>query len=76
MVDDIVIRRGESDVYVRAFGAPVVDANGRLTHVIVAFSDITKEVAAQVERQRVEERLRFACDHAPDRASGRPTRRA
>jgi len=65
VVDDVVIRRGENHVHVRAFGAPVFDADRRLTHVIVAFSDISKEIAAQLEHQRVEERLRFAYDHAP-----------
>jgi signal transduction histidine kinase/CheY-like chemotaxis protein len=65
VVDDVVIRRGELDVHVRAFGAPVVDANGRLTHVIVAFSDISNEIAARSERQSMEERLRFAYEHAP-----------
>ena len=65
VVDDVVIRRGEINVYVRAFGAPVIDANGRLTHVIIAFSDISKEIAAQSERESMEERLRFAYEHAP-----------
>ena len=65
VVDDVVIRHGEINVHVRAFGAPVVDANGRLTHVIVAFSDISKEIAAQIDRQSIEERLRFAYEHAP-----------
>ncbi len=65
VVDDMVFHREGGDVYIRAFGSPVADANGKLTHVIVAFFDISPEIAAQVERQRVEERLRFACDHAP-----------
>ncbi|HXU04400.1 MAG TPA: PAS domain-containing protein, partial [Polyangia bacterium] len=65
VVDDLVICRDRGNVYIRAIGSPVVAAGGRLTHVIVAFFDISTEIAAQVERARVEERLRFACDHAP-----------
>ncbi len=65
MVDDMVARRQDGAINMRCFGAPVHDAAGALTHVIVAFLDITQEVAAQVERNRVEAHLRFACDHAP-----------
>jgi PAS domain S-box-containing protein len=65
IVDDIVARRSDGHINLRCFGTPVRDAGGAVTHVIVAFLDITKEVAAQVERVRVETHLRFACDHAP-----------
>ena len=65
MVDDMVARRAEGSINMRCFGAPVHDAAGTVTHVIVAFLDITREVAVQVERNRVEAHLRFACDHAP-----------
>jgi PAS domain S-box-containing protein len=65
MVDDIVARRPDGSVNIRAFGSPVRDEKGATTHVIVAFLDITREVAALVERNRVEAHLRFACDHAP-----------
>jgi PAS domain S-box-containing protein len=65
-VDDIVIRRRDGTaVNVRAFGHPVRDAGGHLTHVIVAFTDITKEVRAERDRQTVEARLTLAVDHAP-----------
>ena len=65
MVDDLVVRRPEGGINVRCFGSPVRGEEGAVTHVIVAFLDITPEVAAQVERNRVEAHLRFACDHAP-----------
>jgi PAS domain S-box-containing protein len=65
MVDDLVIRRPDGDVNVRAFGSPMRASDGALTHVIVAFIDITKEVQAEAERRMVEERLRFVCGHAP-----------
>ncbi len=65
MVDDIVARRPEGEINLRCFGSPLHDGRGALSHVIVAFLDITPEVAAQVERSRVEAHLRFACDHAP-----------
>ena len=65
MVDDMVARRPDGNINLRCFGSPVHDEGGALSHVIVAFLDITREVAAQVERNRVEAHLRFACDHAP-----------
>ena len=65
VVDDLVARRPNGDVNIRAFGSPIFDAAGTLTHVIVAFLDITKEVHADAERKLIEERLRFACNHAP-----------
>jgi PAS domain S-box-containing protein len=64
-VDDLVARRPEGDINVRFFGSPVFGEGGAVSHVIVAFLDITREVAAQRERNRVEAHLRFACDHAP-----------
>ena len=65
MVDDMVARRPEGSINMRCFGSPLRDEKGAVTHVIVAFLDITSEVATQVERNRVEAHLRFACDHAP-----------
>jgi PAS domain S-box-containing protein len=65
MVDDLVARRPDGSVNIRAFGSPLHDEGGAITHVIVCFLDITREVSAQVERNRVEAHLRFACDHAP-----------
>jgi PAS domain S-box-containing protein len=65
MVDDMVARRPDGSINMRCFGSPLRDDAGAVTHVIVAFLDITREVAAQVERNRVEGHLRFACDHAP-----------
>jgi len=65
VVDDLVVRRGDRDVSIRAFGSPKFDATGRLTHVIVAFIDITREVAADAQRRTVESRLQFVCSHAP-----------
>jgi PAS domain S-box-containing protein len=65
VVDDLMFRRAGKDVYLRAFGAPVTDASGALTQVIVVFFDISSEIGAQLDRQRIEERLRFAYEHAP-----------
>ena len=42
MVDDIVVRRDGGDVYLRCVRFPVADASGKLTHVIVAFFDISR----------------------------------
>ncbi len=65
VVDDIGVRRPDGEVWIRAFGAPVFSPDRTLTHVIVAFLDISKEVAVEAERKLVEERLSFACNHAP-----------
>ena len=56
--DDITIRRPDgSCIDVRAFGNPVMGEDGNVTHVIIAFFDVTREVAA--ERARAESELRL-----------------
>ena len=58
MVDDITIHRPDrTRVDVRAFGRPVTDANGTITHVVIAFFDITREVAAERARAEADKRL-------------------
>jgi PAS domain-containing protein len=65
MVDDIVIHRMDGrKVNVRAFAYPVFSGDD-LTHVVVAFVDITQEVKAEVEREQTEARLALAVHHAP-----------
>ncbi|HEX7900997.1 MAG TPA: ATP-binding protein [Planctomycetota bacterium] len=65
-VDDIVIHRPDGrKIDLRAFGYPAFDAQGVLAHVEVAFLDISAEVAAKVERQRMEARLALAVNNAP-----------
>src|SRR5450432_2015790 len=59
--DDIVIHRGNGvRVPVRAFARPVTDGNGLITHVVIAFFDITKEVEAEHARAETEKRLHRA----------------
>jgi two-component system cell cycle sensor histidine kinase/response regulator CckA len=66
VVDDLVIhRRDGRRVYVRAFGKPMFDDAGELTHVAIAFFDITAEAEAQQARARAEDRLREVVAHAP-----------
>jgi PAS domain S-box-containing protein len=66
MVDDIVLHHPYGrKVNLRAFGEPLRDSDGKTTHVIVAFLDITREVAAETDRATMEARLRLAVDHAP-----------
>jgi PAS domain S-box-containing protein len=66
VVDDLVIqRRDGSKIWVRAFANPVRDEAGAVTHVLVAFTDITSEVQALVDRARIEEHLAVAIGHAP-----------
>ncbi len=65
-VDDLVIHRPHGGkVNVRAFGYPVRDGGGALTHVIVAFIDITRELQAIAGREQTESRAAFAINHAP-----------
>ena len=66
MVDDMVIRQpGGDKVNIRAFAHPLRAEGGRLTHVCVAFIDITREVQAEFERDRVAHQLALAVDHSP-----------
>ncbi|MDQ3363965.1 MAG: response regulator [Myxococcota bacterium] len=58
VVDDITIRRPDgSQVDVRAFARPV---NDPITHVIIAFFDITREVEAERARAETDVRLQRA----------------
>jgi PAS domain S-box-containing protein len=58
VVDDIVIhRRDGGRVFVRAFAKPMLDSAGTMTHVSIAFFDITREAQAQEARHHVEAQL-------------------
>ena len=59
VVDDIVIHRHDGGkVHVRAQARPVFDAAGEITHVVVAFIDITREAEADAARIESEQRVR------------------
>ncbi len=59
IVDDIVIHRHDGGkVNIRAQARPVFDAAGVLTHVVIAFIDITREVEAEVARLESDQRMR------------------
>jgi signal transduction histidine kinase/ActR/RegA family two-component response regulator len=61
VVDDIMIRRPDrSIVYVRAYGRPVTNAAGVITHVVIAFFDVTREFGAEQARAESEKRLQRA----------------
>lgn len=65
-VDDIVIHRPDGrKVDVRAYAYPAFDDEGTLSHVVVAFIDITAEVKAKAEGEKTQSHLAFAVDHAP-----------
>lgn len=56
--DDIVIHRADGGrVHVRAFAKPIFDGAGEITHVVIAFIDITPEVTAIEARRESERRL-------------------
>jgi two-component system cell cycle sensor histidine kinase/response regulator CckA len=66
VVDDLVIhRRDGSRVNVRAFAHPILSAAGALTHVSIVFIDITREVYAELERDRAAARVSFIVEHSP-----------
>lgn len=66
VVDDMVIHRDDGRrVPLRTFGQPVRDRAGRITHVLMAFIDITREMDAELGRASVEAQLKMAVDHAP-----------
>jgi two-component system, cell cycle sensor histidine kinase and response regulator CckA len=59
--DDLTIRRPDgTEVHVRAFARPVASGSGAITHVVVAFFDITREVEAERARAESERRLQAA----------------
>ena len=59
--DDITIRRPDGTcIDVRAFANPVMAEDGTVTHVIIAFFDVTRESAAERARAESEQRLHRA----------------
>jgi len=59
-VDDIVIHRGDGNkVNIRAQARPVFE-EGEISHIIIAFIDITREVRAEDARAESEARMRRA----------------
>lgn len=57
VVDDLRIHRPDrSKIHVRAFARPVSDTSGAITHVVIAFFDITREVELAEERAQRQER--------------------
>jgi two-component system cell cycle sensor histidine kinase/response regulator CckA len=62
VVDDLVIHRHDGRrVSLRVFAKPIFDANGVMTHVLEAFTDISRETDA--ERARAEGERRLARSH-------------
>jgi PAS domain S-box-containing protein len=66
VVDDIVIGRPDGTrAYVRAFGRPIFAPDGSMTHVAVAFIDISRQVEAERAGAMARDRLAAALQHAP-----------
>ena len=62
VVDDIVIHRPDGRrVHLRVFAKPLFDDHGEITHVLEAFTDITREVES--ERARLEGERKLARAH-------------
>ncbi|HEY1956369.1 MAG TPA: ATP-binding protein [Polyangiaceae bacterium] len=59
IVDDIVIHRHDGGrVHVRAQARPVIDEAGEITHVVIAFIDISREALAEEARAESDQRVR------------------
>lgn len=66
VVDDLAIARPDGTrIDVRATGKPLFDAAGTLTHVVVAFWDVTAELRAEAASLEARDRLSTALHHAP-----------
>src|SRR5688500_9608126 len=58
VVDDLSIHRHDGTrVDVRAFARPVLGAGGDISHVVIAFFDISREVEAERAQAESEQRL-------------------
>ncbi|MCB9538216.1 MAG: PAS domain-containing sensor histidine kinase [Myxococcales bacterium] len=67
MVDDIVIHRGDGTrVDVRAHARPIFDLDGDITHVVIAFADITSEIDAHRALDELAEEQAFVLAHMGD----------
>jgi len=58
--DDMEIQRPESRIAVEAWGSPVLDTKGRVTHAIAVFHDQTRRRRAEEEMRRLGDMLREA----------------
>jgi two-component system cell cycle sensor histidine kinase/response regulator CckA len=66
VVDDIVVHRVDGRrVFIRAFASPLLDTAGTITHIVIAFTDITAEVQARAHADLVESRLTLLLSGAP-----------
>ena len=66
VADDIVIGRPDGKrAYVRAFGRPIFAPGGAMTHVAVAFVDISAQIEAERAGDVARGRLATALQHAP-----------
>ena len=52
VIDDIVIHRPDGGrAFIRATARPMFDPGGTITHVVIAFIDISREVKAEIARE-------------------------
>src|SRR5580692_7412265 len=65
-VDDLVILRADGEkVFVRAVARPLMDSGGIITHIVIAFMDITEEIRTRSRADLAEGRLQHLLAHAP-----------
>ncbi len=66
-VDDIVIHRGDGTrIHVRAHARPIFDRDDLITHVVIAFADITAEIDAHRALDELAEEQAFVLAHMGD----------
>jgi diguanylate cyclase (GGDEF)-like protein/PAS domain S-box-containing protein len=58
--DDVEIQRPESRIAVEAWGSPVLDSKGQVSHAIAVFHDQTRRRRAEEEMRRLGDMLREA----------------
>jgi PAS domain S-box-containing protein len=65
-IDDIVVHRpGGTRTFIRAIARPLTDEAGIITHVVIAFTDMTEEIQARSRADLAEGRLEHLFAHAP-----------
>ncbi|MGK7900368.1 MAG: CHASE2 domain-containing protein [Hormoscilla sp.] len=55
--DDIEIHQGDKIIPIEAWGTPIYDGSGKITYALVAFKDITERKKAELERQKLTEKM-------------------
>ncbi|HEX8472698.1 MAG TPA: PAS domain S-box protein [Pyrinomonadaceae bacterium] len=61
----LLLAKDGREIPVEDSGAPIVDARGRITGVVLVFHDVTEKRRAEQSLRESEDRFRIMADHAP-----------